>query len=62
MKKIIEGKLDPIDVVSHRVRLDDLETVYEKFKNHKDQMHKVYVETKFSLPRAPGTPELTVYN
>jgi threonine dehydrogenase-like Zn-dependent dehydrogenase len=62
MQKIVEGKLDPLQVVSHRVRIDDLETVYDKFKNHEDNMQKVYVETKFSLPRAQGTPELTVYN
>jgi len=61
LKQIVDEKLDPLEVVSHRVRIDDLEIVYDKFKNHEDQMQKVYVETKFSQPRAQGTPELTVY-
>jgi len=42
--------------------MDDLATVYEKFKNHEDEMQKVFVETKFSFPRAQGTPELTIYS
>jgi len=61
LELIIKGELDPLQMVSHRVRIDDLETVYEKFKNHEDKYQKVFVETKFSLPRAQGSPELTVY-
>jgi threonine dehydrogenase-like Zn-dependent dehydrogenase len=61
LDQLVQGDLDPLQMVSHRVRLEDLATVYEKFKNHEDGMQKVFVETKFSLPRAQGTPELTVY-
>jgi threonine dehydrogenase-like Zn-dependent dehydrogenase len=61
LDQLVKGDLDPMQMVSHRVRLEDLATVYEKFKNHEDGMQKVFVETKFSLPRAQGTPELTVY-
>jgi threonine dehydrogenase-like Zn-dependent dehydrogenase len=58
---IQKGELDPLQMVSHRVRLDDLETVYYKFRDHEDGIQKVYVETKFSSPPAKGSPALTVF-
>jgi threonine dehydrogenase-like Zn-dependent dehydrogenase len=58
---IIKGELEPLQMVSHRVRLEDMETVYHKFEKHEDGMQKVFVETKFSFPRAKGSPELTRY-
>ena len=58
---VLIGKLDPLQMVSHRVSLDDLDKVYYKFQKHEDGMQKVFVETKFSAPRAEGTPELTRY-
>jgi hypothetical protein len=45
-------------MVSHRVLIDDLETVYKKFENKEDGMQKVYVQTQFSDPPCPGSPEL----
>lgn len=59
MAKIQSGELDVYQMLSHRVRLEDLEKVYAEFD--KWQMQKVFVETKFSFPRAEGTPELTTY-
>ncbi|EFX06294.1 alcohol dehydrogenase [Grosmannia clavigera kw1407] len=56
---IRKGELDPLQMVSHRFRLDDLASVYHAFDAKEDGMQKVFVETKFSLPRAPGSPELT---
>lgn len=61
LQKIREGTLDPGIMVSHRIRLDDMDKVYHKFDAKEDSMQKVFVETKFSLPRAQGTPELTTY-
>lgn len=61
MAKIRKGELDPIQMVSHRARLEDLDKVYQKFDAKEDSMQKVFVETKFSFPRAEGTPELTRY-
>ena len=58
---IIKGNLDPLQMVSHRVRLEDMEAVYHKFANHEDGMQKVFVETRFSFPRAEKSPELTKY-
>jgi threonine dehydrogenase-like Zn-dependent dehydrogenase len=59
LAKIVSGELDPLQMVSHRVRLEDLETVYDRFDKHQDCMQKVFVETRFSGP-AVGPP-LTRY-
>jgi len=61
LSRIQKGDLDPLQMVTHRVRLEDLEKVYDVFRNHKDGMAKVFVETKFSAPPAQGSPELTRY-
>jgi threonine dehydrogenase-like Zn-dependent dehydrogenase len=61
LDQIRSGKLDPLQMVSHRVRLEDLDKVYYKFEKHEDGMQKVFVETKFSLPAAQGSPVLTRY-
>jgi threonine dehydrogenase-like Zn-dependent dehydrogenase len=61
LKMIQEGKLDPTQMLSHRVRLEDLDKVYYKFDKKEDSMQKVFVETRHSFPRAEGTPELTKY-
>lgn len=61
LEQIKKGDLDPLQMVSHRVRLEDLDKVYYKFDAKDDAMQKVFVETKFSLPRAQGSPELSRY-
>jgi len=61
LQMIQSGDLDPLQMVSHRVRLEDLDKVYTAFDAKDDSMQKVFVETKWSFPRAPGTPELTRY-
>lgn len=45
-------ELDPLQMVSHRVRLEDLDKVYYMFDNKEDSIQKVFVETKFSAPSA----------
>jgi len=59
LKMIQEGKIDPLKMVSHRVRLEDLDKVYYKFENKEDGMQKVFAETKFSAPACKGSPALT---
>ena len=61
LERIQQNQLDPLQMLSHRVRLEDLDKVYTKFLNREDGMQKIYVETKFSLPRAEGSPALTSY-
>lgn len=58
---IQKGELDPLQMVSHRVRLEDLDKVYYKFEAREDGMQKVFVETRFSFPAAQGSPALTKY-
>jgi len=59
LKMIQEGKIDPLKMVSHRVRLEDLDKVYYKFENKEDGMQKVFAETRFSAPACKGSPALT---
>ncbi|KAI9150382.1 S-(hydroxymethyl)glutathione dehydrogenase [Paramyrothecium foliicola] len=61
LQQIRENKLDPLQMVSHRVRLEDLDKVYYKFEAKEDGMQKVFVETRWSLPAAQGSPALTRY-
>ena len=61
LKMIQDGTIDPLKMVSHRVRLEDTDKVYYKFEEKADGMQKVFVQTKFSDSPAPGTPSLTVY-
>lgn len=61
LKMIQSGELDPMQMVSHRVRLEDLDKVYMKFDAKDDSMQKVFVETKWSFPKSEGSPELTRY-
>jgi threonine dehydrogenase-like Zn-dependent dehydrogenase len=59
LKMIQSGELEPLHMVSHRVSLDELDTVYMKFNERMKGMQKVFVQTKFSDPPYKGSPELT---
>ncbi|TVY36270.1 Zinc-type alcohol dehydrogenase-like protein [Lachnellula subtilissima] len=61
LKMIESGEVDPLKMVSHRVKMEELAEVYYKFEKKEDGMQKVFVETKFSAPAAPGSPALTTY-
>jgi len=61
LQRIQKGEIDPLKMVTHRVRVEDLAKVYEQFEKKADGMQKVYVETRFSAPRCGGSPQLTVY-
>ncbi|KAF2638465.1 S-glutathione dehydrogenase [Massarina eburnea CBS 473.64] len=58
LKMIQDGQIDPLKMVSHRVRLEDLDKVYTAFENRDDGMQKVFAETKWSAPACKGSPEL----
>lgn len=58
LRQIQKGQLDPLQMLSHRVRLEDLDVIYKKFEQREDGMQKVFVETKHSFPRADGSPSL----
>jgi len=61
LQMIQEGKIEPLKMVSHRVRLEELDKVYYKFEAKDDGMQKVFVETKWSAPACEGSPSLTTY-
>ncbi|KAL8387032.1 hypothetical protein RB595_010208 [Gaeumannomyces hyphopodioides] len=61
LERVQSNDIDPYQMLSHRVRLEDLDKVYYKFEKKEDAMQKVFVETKWSLPRAEGSPLLTTY-
>lgn len=60
LQMIREGKTDPLAMISHRVRLDDMEEVYRIYNKRGDNMQKIFVQTKWSNPPAPRTPELKI--
>lgn len=61
LEQIRKGSVNPLQMVSHRVRLEDLDKVYYKFEAKEDGMQKVFVETKWSQAAAEGSPSLTRY-
>jgi len=61
LKKIQDGSLEPLDMVSHRVSLDEMEEVYKRYDAREKGMQKVFVQTKFSAPPCPGAPQLTTW-
>jgi threonine dehydrogenase-like Zn-dependent dehydrogenase len=58
LEMIEKDQIHPYAMLSHRVLVDDLEEVYKTFGSRSDEMQKVFVQTRFSDPPAPGTPEL----
>lgn len=61
LAQIQSGELDPLVMVSHRIPLEDVAVGYKKFDERKEEegIMKVFVQTKFSAPPAPGAPPLT---
>jgi threonine dehydrogenase-like Zn-dependent dehydrogenase len=61
LKKIQDGTIDPLKMVSHRVKLEELEEVYKRYDAREEGMQKVFVQTKFSDSPSQGAPQLTEY-
>ena len=59
LKYIQQGKIHPLHMVTHRFKLEDMETVYDLFNKRDPGMQKVFIQTKFSAPPAPGAPVLS---
>ncbi|ORY75481.1 chaperonin 10-like protein [Protomyces lactucae-debilis] len=57
---IVTGKFDPLEVfVTHRIKLEDTAKAYTYMDEHKDDMIKCFIETRFSEPACAGSPALT---
>lgn len=61
LKRIQKGEIDPLRMLSHRVKIEDMEQVYYDFDAKADGMQKIYVQTRFSQPACKGSPALKQY-
>jgi threonine dehydrogenase-like Zn-dependent dehydrogenase len=59
LELIQRKEINPLDMVTHRVRLEDMPELYAAFERRDKGMQKVFVQTKFSAPPAEGSPQLT---
>ncbi|KAJ5958782.1 Alcohol dehydrogenase superfamily zinc-type [Penicillium vulpinum] len=59
MHLIQTNDINPLEMVTHRVRLEDMEKLYAIFNKREMGMQKVFVQTKHSAPPADGAPPLT---
>ncbi|KAF4288932.1 hypothetical protein KXV65_001894 [Aspergillus fumigatus] len=60
LRYIQEDKIHPLDMVTHRFKLEDMEKVYDLFDKREQGMQKVFIQTRFSAPPSPGSRPLTV--
>ncbi|KAK1141956.1 hypothetical protein N8T08_008279 [Aspergillus melleus] len=51
--------INPLDMVTHRVRLEDMPQLYVLFERREQGLQKAFVQTKFSFPPSAGAPRLT---
>lgn len=61
MKKVEAGVFDPTIILTHRFKLDEFRELYEAFDKKEMGIMKTFVETRFSNPRAQGTPVLSCF-
>lgn len=61
LQKIRDGSLDPSIMVTHRVKMEQMDKVYSVFDARSDGMQKVFVQTRFSDAPAKNTPALKEY-
>ncbi|KAG0156123.1 hypothetical protein PDIDSM_3299 [Penicillium digitatum] len=59
MHLIQMNDINPLDMVTHRVRLEDIEKLYALFNKREKGMQKVFLQTKHSSPPSEGAPRLT---
>lgn len=59
LKCIQEGRIEPLHMVTHRFKLEDMDKVYELYNKREPGVQKIFVQTKFSAPPSPGAPTLT---
>lgn len=56
LARIQKGEIDPLKMVTHRVKVEDLDKCYYAFEKKADGMQKVFVQTRFSAPPCEGSP------
>lgn len=55
---IRKGDIEPLDMLTHRVRFEQMAKLYDLFSKRKMGLQKVFVETRNSAAASPGTPQL----
>ncbi|TPX55282.1 hypothetical protein PhCBS80983_g05455 [Powellomyces hirtus] len=58
LEDIRSGKFDPTTIVTHRFTFEQIVDVYKRFDKKEAGILKVFLQTKYSEPPAPGTPPL----
>lgn len=61
LKKIQDGTIDPLRMVTHRVDISEMEELYKRYNAREKGIQKVFVQTKFSFPPSPNAPTLTTF-
>jgi threonine dehydrogenase-like Zn-dependent dehydrogenase len=61
LEMIRTGELEPLKMVSHRVLIEELDIVYQKFNAREKGIQKVFVQTRFSSPPCDGAPKVTSF-
>lgn len=61
LEMIRKDEIDPLVMVTHRVLMEEMDLVYKKYDARADNMQKVFVQSKFSDPPCPGSPQVTSY-
>ncbi|KAJ5562505.1 hypothetical protein N7535_003044 [Penicillium sp. DV-2018c] len=59
MELIQKKEINPLDMVTHRVRLEDMDKLYAAFNSRQLGMQKVFVQTRHSAAPSAGAPQLT---
>lgn len=58
LEMVRQYKIDPLQMITHRIRIEEMAEAYRMFDLKEDKMQKIFVETKFSSPPAPGAPQV----
>ena len=59
LELIQKKEINPLDMVTHRLKLENIEHAYAAFDKKANGMQKIYLETKYSASPAPDSPALT---
>lgn len=59
LHKIQSGDINPLEMVTHRVKLEDMEAAYDMFDKRSDGVQKIFVQTQFLAPPCEGSPSLS---
>ncbi|KAK4643002.1 hypothetical protein QC761_000390 [Podospora bellae-mahoneyi] len=59
LEMVEKGEIDPTIMLTHRFKIDDIAKAYKLQEKREEGLVKCFIETRFSAPRAEGTPELT---